>query len=68
MATKTQSKVLQASVASDWLRGIVDSYFVGEIDHPTFDAKMRAAWDDIAARGLVEEVNDMWRLRAYGSK
>jgi len=68
MANNAQSRVLQAKVASDWLASIVDAHLRGDMPWDDFNAKMRAAHDDIAARGLTEDVSDMWRLRAYGSK
>lgn len=67
-STRPQTKTMQAHVACQWLAGIVDSYFTGEMDKATFDARMAAAHDDIDARGLRDEVSDCWRLRAYGSK
>jgi hypothetical protein len=64
----TQTTVIRAKVALDWLQGIVASHFSGRLSHDEFHAEMRAAWDSIAADGLTSEVSDLWRIQTYGAK
>lgn len=66
--TNQQPTVIRAKVALDWLQSIVGEFFGGTIDHPTFQAKMRDAWDSIKADGLTEEVSALWRISTYGAR